>query len=171
MKEQWETVADDDRYLISNLGNLKRKDGKASKTCLNIDGYVVATCGVKGTKFIHRIIAKAFMPNPQNKAEINHIDANKQNNNINNLEWVTHKENCHHAAKLGLMNKIYYHGNGQDKFKYAMCDNNFNEIKRFDSIQDVYLFFGKEYKGGNHIGQCCEGKRKTIFGHKWKYVI
>lgn len=54
--------------------------------------------------FIHQLVALAFVPNPDNKPQVNHIDANMQNNHYTNLEWVTNKENSEHAQRLGLMN-------------------------------------------------------------------
>ena len=57
---------------------------------------------IKKQKLVHRVIAETFIPNPKNKPCVNHIDGNKLNNNIKNLEWVTYSENMQHAFKIGL---------------------------------------------------------------------
>lgn len=58
--------------------------------------------GVKVSRLVHRIVAEVFIPNPENKAEVNHIDGDKTNNAVSNLEWVTSAENRHHAKDTGL---------------------------------------------------------------------
>lgn len=67
-------------------------------------------------KLVHRLVAQAFIPNPENKPQVNHIDGNKLNNNVSNLEWVTNKENYIHARSHGLIKT-------GDKLKYASVDN------------------------------------------------
>ena len=76
---------------------------------INNSGYHRVTAqyenGVRRDVLAHRLVAEAFIPNPKNKKEVNHIDGNKLNNNPSNLEWCTHKENMQHASKLKLIGK------------------------------------------------------------------
>lgn len=100
-------------YEVSNLGNvksLKKVRGRAlsGERLLKphiVNGYVMVTLCKDSKPFnasVHRLIAEAFIPNPENKETINHIDGNKQNNSIDNLEWATQRENNIHAYRTGL---------------------------------------------------------------------
>lgn len=117
MKEIWKEIELYGRkYEVSNLGQvrtiyqeLKRSDGvkytikpKILKQRLNKDGYLSVTVGSPNKRTaikVHRIVATAFIPNPLNKNEVNHIDFNRANNRVDNLEWVTHQENVKHSVK------------------------------------------------------------------------
>lgn len=107
MEEIWKET-EISGYFISNLGRLKGRSGKIIKTYLNADGYRVICLKPEGRNGkaksvrIHRLIAEAFIPNPDNKPFINHKDGNKQNNSIENLEWCTNQENVKHAFDTGL---------------------------------------------------------------------
>lgn len=63
----------------------------------------------KEQRGIHRLVAESFIPNPLHKPQVNHIDGNKKNNDVSNLEWVTQKENLEHARRTGLLRKPYTH--------------------------------------------------------------
>lgn len=93
-------------YLISKCGKIySTKKNKLVKT-FSYDNYCRVSVSLNGkqkTFYLHRLIAQHFIENPQNKKEVNHIDGNKCNNAIDNLEWVSHKENIHHAINTGLI--------------------------------------------------------------------
>ena len=108
--EEWRDVEGyEGHYKISNYGRVKSFfNGKffIVKPKLDTDGYLWIAfskhCVKKNFK-VHRIVAKAFIPNPENKATVNHIDGCKMNNFVGNLEWLTQAENNQHAARIGLM--------------------------------------------------------------------
>ncbi len=113
LNEQWKDIPNLP-YEISNNGVVRRKEGShynwknktQVRTYLSNRGYqcVHLYKNSKCYRFqIHRLLAELFIPNPSNKAEVNHIDGNPLNNNLSNLEWVTHQENIVHAYKNGLV--------------------------------------------------------------------
>jgi hypothetical protein len=120
MKEYWVPIHGFNNYYVSNLGRIKsvdriikRTDGIITKkngkikiaTQRQSNGYLsirLYNVGKDKLVFVHRVIAKAFIPNPEGKNFVNHIDGNKLNNNISNLEWCTSSENNKHAIITGL---------------------------------------------------------------------
>ena len=126
-------------YEISSLGRVKSlsrlyntgnklaqriKEENILKPKASKVGYLVVTLSMgtrkdRKTVKVHRLIANAFIPNPKNKPQVNHIDGNKINNSISNLEWSTAKENVHHAIGMGLRSSV---GSNNVKAKYKESD-------------------------------------------------
>jgi hypothetical protein len=109
LDEVWSYVIVDNKvypYVISNYGRVKIcRTGKIAKPSLDQRGYPqIVLSGKHGrlSRRIHRLVACTFIHNKNNKREVNHIDGNKLNNSVNNLEWVSSKENVIHAIKSGL---------------------------------------------------------------------
>ena len=111
MEEIWKDIKGYECiYQVSNLGNVKSLDrlstnGRRLKGKLlaktNSKGYIKVTLTNKNksdNRDIHRLVAQAFIPNPENKPQVNHIDEDKTNNTVDNLEWCTAKENINHGT-------------------------------------------------------------------------
>lgn len=120
-------------YHISNLGRLKGRSGKILKTKPNHNGYHTMCLKPNGRKGkcecirIHILVAKAFIPNPDNKPQVNHIDGNKNNNRADNLEWCTNQENMIHAYRHGLV-KL---SRGEDRWGSKLTNEQVKWIRKY----------------------------------------
>lgn len=130
---QWTPIKDFPNYLVSSMGDVEnRNTQKQRKPQLTHKGYhkiFLYNKEHKTQRFVHRLVAEAFIPNPENKPCVNHIDGNKTNNNVENLEWCTVQENNGHAKRL----KLYKPLMGQDHANSKVTDSDVLEIRRLHS--------------------------------------
>lgn len=103
-KELWKIIPDTS-YMVSTHGRVKHiKRTKPLKPKICDQGYHLVNIHGKN-KRVHRLVAQVFLPNNENKKQVNHIDGNKSNNSISNLEWINQSENIKHAYAIGIHNK------------------------------------------------------------------
>ena len=132
------------------------KQGKASSGYENV---VLCKEEKKQTFTVHRLVAETFIPNPENKKEVNHIDGDKTNNRVENLEWNTRSENALHAYKINLQSA--------PKKKVDQFDKNGNFINSYDSLTEA----SKEMKVPlKSISNNLRGRYKSAGGYVWKYA-
>jgi len=174
MEEIWKTITNFENYSVSNLGQIKNNiSGKILKNNIK-DGYSgisLVNNEIKKYYKIHRLVALAFIPNPENKSDVNHKDKNKLNNNINNLEWMTRKENnIHRCQNVFIEQKARYK-------TIIRIDVNTNEIlEEYDAIKDgaqwiVTNGYGTNiHNSRNSIGNCINGLTNTAYGFKWEII-
>lgn len=167
-----------DYYEVSNLGRIRNsKTYKIRKENINHEGYYFITgslgCREKKITFkIHKAVAESFIPNPNNHPVVNHIDGNKLNNNIDNLEWCTYKYNTLHAISLNLSHPI---PNSAWPAKRIKC---IELNKCFNSISDCasYLYLENLVKNKSientrkSISRVLNGSRKTVSGYRFERI-
>ena len=154
-EEIWKEIQGfEGEYAISNKGNVKNlKSGRILGERYNSMGY--KQIKLKGKYYlIHRLVALAFIDNPNNLPQVNHIDENKKNNNVSNLEWCT-----------ALYNINYSSHKYSCKINQLTLDGEL--VKAWESSMQINRETG--YSPGNIIN-CCRGKYKQAYGYRWQYV-
>lgn len=181
MKEIWRKIENYEDYEVSSFGRVRRitpyignnsfrnKTGipKILNKTKDTSGYYqVRLANDEGSKLklVHRLVAQAFIPNPENKPQVNHINCNKIDNMVENLEWCSQLENMRHAHKNGLT--TYKYATDKTSKKTAQYDLNGNLINIFKSTGEA----GRVLRiSQGHISSVCRGKRKQAGGYIFKY--
>lgn len=174
-------------YEVSNTGKVRNINYRGCgytrylKISTNDWGYnyvIIKRNGKRGKQMIHRLLAEIFIPNPDEKPEVNHIDGVKTNNCIDNLEWVTKSENVQHAYDTGLnennrkratehMRNIQRIAVEKNKRKIVAIDNKTGNRTNFDSIEEACSKLGVH--SGN-IYKVIKNKRNHTGGYKFEYI-
>lgn len=186
LNEVWKAIPGfEGRYEVSDKGRIRtcsngrwgnRQSCRIMSLKVNTVGYFCVNLykpfsGGKSTcQMVHRLVAEAFIPNPENKPQVNHIDGNKLNNKVENLEWVTASENKYHAVRTGLQKP----SKKQKEITIQRCsipvvvfDADMNEVGRFGSAKDAARATGADHSA---VTKCCRGKLKTTKGFYYKYL-
>ena len=164
--EQWAELGNG--YSVSSYGRVTGPSGELKY--YNVQGYKTVHFN-KANHLVHRLVAQAFIENVENKIEVNHIDGNKLNNHVSNLEWVTRSENMKHSYSMGLekppMKGRFGKLNSRSK-PVLQYDLNNNFIRRFESAGEGARFL-KNKSADRSISKCCNGLRKTAYGYIWRF--
>ena len=182
--EEWKIIEDYPDYMISNMGRVKslnyNRTGKEKilKPSKNNGYYYLNLCkNGKPQKYkVHQLVGKYFIPNPDNKPFIDHINTDRTDNRVENLRWVTAKENCNN--KLSIDNykkrtsKLWERKDYviKNKVSHSIPILQFTKegelVKKWLSAKSVEEEIGFY---GSAIRECCKGNRKTAYGFIWRY--
>lgn len=164
-----------DRYIINKNGDKQYFPGKYLNQGIS-DNYLKVTLSKSNkqrTFRVHILVARTFIPNPENKPEVNHMDGDKSNNRVDNLEWNTRSENELHAYKNGLAKPSDKQKQAVAKYakenyskKVIQYSLNGEFIKEWNSMHDVWRELGIR---PSYICRCCKGLRNQTYGYVWKY--
>ena len=165
MTEEWRKVSGFEKcYEVSSLGRLRNiRTGKILRSKELRGGYVVdILCDNNRRKTVrrHRLVAEAFIPNPDNKPEINHKNGNKADNAISNLEWATHRENTDHSWATGLTKLPTPTEKSVSQYFEGKWIATYRSLKYAEKLTGINIA---------SILKCCTRERKSAGGYEWKY--
>jgi hypothetical protein len=164
-----------EHYKVTNDGRIWSERSKKFITIYHThDGYCFCTLYLHGIKKwirVHRAVAIAFIPNPNNYDCVNHKDENKDNNNVENLEWCDAKYNINYGNRTAKAEETRQE-NIQNRTKLiGMYDKQTDElIQVFHKLFEVTEYLGKNKNFAGCISECLNNKRRSAYGYKWKYV-
>ena len=174
MIEIWKDIKDyEGLYQVSNFGQILSLHYNRSRKCKLLKliktkfGYLRVQLfkDGKGKMFIvHRLVAETFLKNPDNLPQVNHIDENKENNRVDNLEWCTSEYNINYGTRNEKVSKTMTNGKTSKKVLQFSLTGEF--IREWESTQEC----GRNGFNQGNISSCCLGERKSADGFKWQYA-
>lgn len=166
----WQILKENEKYEVSNTGLVRRKDTKRVLQGCITSGYRSVKLTFENSKqqrfYVHRLVAEHFIsnPDPQNKTIVNHIDGNKLNNNVENLEWVSPRENnLHYYQEIKQKAKEKKHF--EAPIPVIQYDLKHNEIAHYDSMSQAHKATGISVV---QIARCIHGEVKQANGFIWE---
>jgi hypothetical protein len=162
----WVGIENSSNYEVSTDGKVRNKTTKQIlKEYIMPNGYCQITIkedsqGRFIKRYIHRLVAEAFIQNPEYKREVNHKDGDKTNNNIENLEWVTSSENQKHRHSIGITKT--------SNRKIGMFTKEGLLIQNFDSVAEACRILKKSSRC--NIDNALSGRQDTAYGFIWEYL-
>ena len=188
--EEWRTVVIDgevwDNYEVSNLGRVRSLDrvdcrghkikGKILKSGNNGHGYLFI-CLYNGNKtkqiYIHRLVAMAFIPNLDNLPQINHINENRQDNRVENLEWCDSKYNSNYGSHNAKLSESAKKRELTEERRQVLLKNSMEKCRKVICLETGTIYESVRecirQTGLDNITHCCKGKYKTAGGYHWMY--
>jgi hypothetical protein len=165
--EEWkEAKGLEGKYEVSNVGRVKSLIGKKPKIMGQTNGLGYQVVNIeKKPRGVHRMVAEAFIPNPESKPFVNHINGDRRDNIVTNLEWVTPQENITHSIRTGAS----YSNVISVRKKVAQYDTDGNFIAEYESINAGAKAMNAEGQHGN-LRKVCNGKRSHFCGYIWKFI-
>ena len=152
-------VDDFPNYIITDDGDVFNKKGHKLKPDISNNGYLrvsLSNSEVSHKHFsVHRLVASAFIPNPDGKLQVNHINENKMDNRVENLEWCTPVYNLNHSHVIDKASTA--------KFTKVNC---ITTGEKFDSIKEACEKYNLSH---SNVVACCNGRRKTTGEKEWSY--
>ena len=179
-KEIWKIINGYENYMISSFGRVKSLDryvrgknnsiyikkGKLLKLYTDKDGYQTVMLYHNNKKKllkVHRLVAEAFLDNPNNLSQVNHKDECKTNNNVNNLEWCDAKYNNNYGTAIERRSKTRTNGIFSKKVYQYTLDGEF--VREWPSTKEC----GRNGYNQGHVAACCRGVQNKHKGFVWSY--
>ena len=173
-EERWMPIEGYEKYLVSNTGKIKGYRGRLLTFTLDKDGYeTVSLCknSKQKTFMVHRIVAKAFIPNTENLQTVDHIDGNKRNNSVDNLQWLSRRDNVrkyHREQGHRLFETPRVKGRVKGESKRIRV----NQFTRSGELVNTFIsFMDAERKTGvryGNISMCVNGHKPSAGGYVWR---